>query len=198
MKNIIVHLRPTFSFLIFASLIFGIIYPGIVTLILHTTFSKKANGDLIYQKGILRGSTSIGQSFTQPQYFWSRPSATTIPYDSSASTGSNISPTSKEYLTTIKNRAQSLMTANSMQKDFIPIDLVTASASGLDPHITVAAAKYQITRVAQTRHIDESALQLLISSMSEPRQFWILGEPRINVIKLNMKLDELSPYPHGK
>lgn len=191
--SIIKQIRPTLVFLSLSTILFGIIYPVLITLILQFTFTEKANGELLYKNNILIGSALLGQSFSQPQYFWSRPSATAPAYNSLASTGSNLSPTSSAYSSLITDRIHILKPNDSTQEKPIPIDLVTASASGLDPHITLAAAHYQVARIASTRHIDEKALYMLIELMLEPRQYGMLGESRLNVLKLNMKLDEMSP-----
>ncbi len=193
-NSIIKQIRPVVAFLGLSAILFGIIYPLLITFTLQFIFSAKANGDLIYKNDVLIGSALIGQSFSQPQYFWSRPSATYPTYNSVASAGSNLSPTSSAYLTKIKERIHILQESSPTQQSLIPVDLVTASASGLDPHITLAAAIYQVPRVALLRNMDEKMLNLLIQSIQEPRQFGLLGEPRINVLKLNIKLDELGSY----
>lgn len=192
--------KPLFVSIIFLTLytlIFGFIYPGLVALINQTLFPEKANGSLIHENGKIIGSELIGQEFSNPKYFWSRPSATNAPYNSAASTGSNLSPANPVLLNNVKNRVQALQNADLSNSKPIPIDLVTASASSLDPHISIASAFYQAGRVAKKRHLDENVILELVKSSIEHRQFGFLGEPRVNVVLLNIKLDQLGTGQNG-
>jgi K+-transporting ATPase KdpC subunit len=192
-KGIIIkQLRPTIVLLFLFTIIFGLIYPGIVTLILQLSFPFQANGSLIQQGDNIRGSELLGQEFTDPKYFWSRPSAIDTPYDAAHSTGSNLSPANPTLLNNVKKRVDALQKVDPTNTQPIPVDLVTSSASGLDPHISLAAAVYQIHRVAWARNTDEKIIFDLVKSSVEFRQFKLLGEPRINVVKLNLKLDQMS------
>lgn len=172
----------------------GIVYPGVVTALAQLFFPDRANGSLIRDEGgNPLGSELIGQAFGDPRYFWGRPSATApFPYNAGASSGSNLGPTNPALLDAVKARAQVLKDADPDNRAPIPIDLVTASASGLDPHISPAAADYQIGRVAKARHIDPQALRQLVARHTESRQWGIFGEPRVNVFRLNLALDRLA------
>lgn len=188
---IIAPLWPAIAFLCLFTLLLGIIYPAIVTFVLQFSFPDKANGSLIHIDNTLRGSTLIGQPFSEPQYFWSRPSATSPYYNSANSTGSNLSPTTSIFLDQLKSNIQNLQNSDPDNAMPIPIDLITASASGLDPHISIAAALYQVPRIAHHRNINESTLYALVTNITESRQWFVLGEPRVNVLKLNMALDNI-------
>jgi K+-transporting ATPase ATPase C chain len=171
----------------------GIIYPLLVTLIAQVVFPHQANGSLIESEGKYFGSELIGQQFDQAGYFWGRPSATLpSPYNGSASSGSNYGPSNEELLVNIQKRIEALKKSDPGNTMSIPVDLVTCSASGLDPHISLAAAVYQIPRVARVRHMSEGILQEMVNSNMEGRQFGILGEPRVNVLRLNLALDEIK------
>jgi K+-transporting ATPase KdpC subunit len=171
----------------------GIIYPLFVTLIAQVVFPHQANGSLIGSEGKYFGSELIGQQFDQAGYFWGRPSATLpSPYNGSASSGSNYGPSNEELLVNIQKRIEALKKSDPGNTMSIPVDLVTCSASGLDPHISLAAAVYQIPRVARERHMSEVILQEMVNSNMEGRQFGILGEPRVNVLRLNLALDEIK------
>lgn len=184
---------PTLMFLGLFSLFFGALYPGVVMVINKTLFTKKANGCLILLDNHIRGSALLGQPFTEPKYFWSRPSATTpLPYSYIHSQGSNLSPYQPQLLLRVKQRILDLQKADPTNKELIPIDLVTTSASGLDPHISLASAEYQIARVARARNLTERTIIELVQNNIEDRQWGMLGEPRINVVTLNMKLDALK------
>jgi K+-transporting ATPase ATPase C chain len=171
----------------------GIIYPLLVTLIAQVVFPHQANGSLIESEGKYFGSELIGQQFDQAGYFWGRPSGTLpSPYNGSASSGSNYGPSNEELLVNIQKRIEALKNSDPGNTMSIPVDLVTCSASGLDPHISLAAAVYQIPRVARVRHVSEGILQEMVNSNMEGRQFGILGEPRVNVLRLNLALDEIK------
>lgn len=174
------------------SLLTGIAYPLLVTGIAQATMPVKANGSLIVKDGKPVGSSLIGQSFSDPKYFWGRPSATgPMPDNASASGGSNLGPTNPALLDAVKTRVQALRDADPGNTTPVPVDLVTASASGLDPHISPAAAEYQLVRVARLRGIAPDAVRKLVAVHTEGRQFGILGEPRVNVLELNLALDAL-------
>lgn len=168
----------------------GVAYSLAITLVGQTVFSHKANGSLVERDGKIVGSELIGQAFTSPRYFWSRPSA--AGYNGGGSTGSNLGPTNPAQLDAVKQRVADLKAVHSVDAE-VPIDLVTASASGLDPHITPAAADYQIARVAQARNLEEQKVRELVASHTQGRTFGVLGEPRVNVLQLNLALDDLVP-----
>jgi potassium-transporting ATPase KdpC subunit len=187
------HIRIALILLGIFTVLTGIIYPLVVTGISQAVFSHQANGSLIVEDGIVVGSELIGQSFGDPKYFWGRLSATTVfPYNASASSGSNYGPLNSKLRQAIESRVDALKTFNPENNQPIPIDLVTFSASGLDPHISIAAANYQIPRVAQYRGITEEQVFELVNRFTEGRQLGILGEPRVNVLKLNLALDEIK------
>jgi potassium-transporting ATPase KdpC subunit len=168
----------------------GLIYPLAVTGIGQTVFPHQAKGSLILQDGRVLGSELIGQPFADPKYFWGRPSATPpFPYNAAASSGSNLGPLNPVLLDAVKARVEALRQADPSQQGPIPIDLVTASGSGLDPHISPAAAEYQISRVAKARKLDPKMVRELVAKYTEGRQLGILSEPRVNVLKLNLALD---------
>jgi K+-transporting ATPase ATPase C chain len=171
----------------------GLIYPLVVTGLAQLVFPRQANGSLITQNGQTVGSTLIGQSFDDPKYFWGRLSATgPFPYNAAASSGSNLGPTNPALLDAVKARIAALQAADPSNTQLIPVDLVTASGSGLDPDISVAAALYQIPRVARLRGLSESAVRTLVDKYTTGRQFGFLGEPRVNVLKLNLALDAIK------
>ena len=170
----------------------GIAYPLLVTGISQLTMSGKANGSLIVREGKPVGSELIGQSFSEPKYFWGRLSATgPMPYNASNSGGSNLGPTNPALMDAVKARVQALRAADPGNTQPVPVDLVTASASGLDPHISPAAAEYQLARVARVRLIKSETVRKLVAEHTERRQFGILGEPRVNVLELNLALDSM-------
>jgi K+-transporting ATPase ATPase C chain len=178
------------------SVVTGLLYPWVVTGLAQALFPSQANGSLIIKKGRPVGSEWIGQSFADPKYFWGRPSATgPMPYNGLASGGSNLGPTNPALIDAVKARIQVLKAADPGNPRPIPVDLVTASASGLDPQISPAAADYQIGRVAQVRGLKIDQVQALVARFVEGRQFGVLGEARVNVLKLNLALDELSRTP---
>ncbi len=172
------------------TVITGVLYPLAVTGIAQAVFPRQANGSLIRQHGQVIGSALIGQPFSSPQYFWSRPSATTpFPDNSLASGGSNLGPTNPVLLQQVKARIAALHAADPSQHAPIPVDLVTASGSGLDPDISPAAALYQVPRIARLRHLSEQRVRALVARYTTLRQLGFLGEPRVNVLELNLALD---------
>jgi K+-transporting ATPase ATPase C chain len=185
-------IRNAFMSLILLTLLTGIIYPLAVTGLSQVIFPYQANGSIIARNGKPVGSALIGQEFDDSEYFWGRPSATTpYPYNGSSSSGSNLGPNNPDLIKAVQSRIQALHTADPANTAKIPVDLVTASGSGLDPHISPAAAEYQVRRVALARGIDEAKVRALVAANTEGREFGILGEPRVNVLKLNLALDDL-------
>jgi len=186
--------KQAFLLLAVLSGLTGIVYPLAVTGIAQAVFPRQANGSLIYRDGKPVGSSLIGQSFTSPKYFWSRPSATSpMPYDAGSSGGSNLGPANPDLAKAVADRIAALRKADPENRTPVPIDLVTASASGLDPHISPAAAEYQAGRVAKARKMDEKHVRELIGKHTESRTFGLLGEPRVNVVELNLDLDQSRP-----
>lgn len=186
-------LKQTIICLLLLTLISGIVYPLIITGLAQLLFPYQANGSLIVKDGKTIGSALVGQSFNNPSYFWSRPSATSsVPYNAANSSGSNLGPLNPVLMDNIKARITILKGFEPENKTAIPVDLVTASGSGLDPDISLAAADYQIPRVAQARHRTETEIRELIGKYSKGRQLEILGDPRINVLELNLALDALK------
>ena len=184
------HLRPALVLLIALSVLTGLIYPALVTGVAQIVFPRQANGSLIVKDGKVVGSSLIGQPFDDPKYFWGRPSATSpFPYNAASSSGSNQGPTNPALLEAVKGRVEALRAADPGNTAPVPVDLVTASASGLDPHISPAAALYQVGRVARARKLDEAAVRQLVEQHTEGRQLGFLGEPRVNVLALNLALD---------
>lgn len=191
-------LRPAIISLLVLSLLTGIVYPLIVTGLGQVLFPRQAEGSLIVRDGRRVGSGLIGQPFDRPEYFWTRPSATgAVPYDAAASSGSNLGPTNPALLDAVRRRIATLRAADPGNSSPIPVDLVTASGSGLDPHISPAAAAYQIDRVARERHLDSGRVAALVARATEPRTWRVLGEPRVNVLQLNVALDSVAPAPLG-
>jgi K+-transporting ATPase ATPase C chain len=192
------HFRPAIVLLALLTAVTGVVYPLLVTGIARVVFPLQANGSLIQHDGKLVGSRLIGQTFDDPRYFWSRPSATAPhPYNASASSGSNLGPLNPAMLSIARTRAEALRNADPGNGAPIPVDLVTASASGLDPDVTPAAALYQVSRVAHARGIDPALVRHLVEGHIQGRQFGLLGEPRVNVLELNLALDALAhPDPH--
>jgi K+-transporting ATPase ATPase C chain len=187
------YFKPAVMLLLLLTVLTGVIYPLVVTAFAQLFYADKANGSLIHDaKGQPIGSVLIGQSFNNPKYFWGRPSATApYPYNAAASSGSNLGPMNPALLDTVKARIQALEALEPDNEAVVPIDLVTASASGLDPHISLAAVNYQLNRVANARHIAVSDVQKLIADHTETRQWFLLGEPRVNVLQLNLALDSI-------
>ncbi|WP_428121281.1 potassium-transporting ATPase subunit KdpC [Dissulfurimicrobium sp.] len=190
--KVFIIIRKAFMALILLTLLTGIAYPLLVTGLSQAIFPYQANGSIIVKNGKPVGSALIGQQFDDPKYFWGRPSATTpYPYNGSLSSGSNLGPDNPELIKAVQARIQALHAADPGNTAKIPVDLVTASGSGLDPHISPAAAEYQVRRVALARGISEAKIRALIAANTEGREFGILGEPRVNVLKLNLALDDL-------
>jgi len=199
------ELRPALVLLVVMTAVTGIAYPLAVTGLSQAIFPWQSQGSLIEKDGHVVGSALIGQSFTGPAYFWGRPSATTgtdpadpsksvaAPYNAANSMGSNLAPTSKALAEGVAAAAEAARAAHPDQKGPVPVDLVTASASGLDPHISPAAAAYQVKRVALARRVPVEEVQKLLAAHTEGRELGILGEPRVNVLKLNLALDDRWP-----
>lgn len=187
-------LKPAFMMLLVWTLLTGVAYPLLVTGLSQIIFPRQANGSLLLDNnGKPVGSALIGQSFSDPKYFWGRPSATSpYPYRADASGGSNLGPNNPALLAAVQARIHTLKASEPGNPRPVPVDLVTASASGLDPHISPAAAAYQINRVAKARKMSIAALRELVNAHTEPRQWLILGEPRVNVLQLNLALDGLA------
>ena len=184
------YLRPALVSLIFFTLITGVAYPLVVTGIAQVIFPYKANGSLIVKDGKVVGSALIGQVFDEPKYFWGRPSATSpFGYNAGSSSGSNLSPTNPDLIKAVQGRVEALRAADPGNTAPVPVDLVTASGSGLDPHISPAAALYQVSRVARERKLAPDAVRALVERNTEGRFWGMLGEPRVNVLALNLALD---------
>lgn len=183
-------LRPAISLLLALTVITGVLYPLAATGLAQLIFPHQANGSLIVKEGKPIGSSLIGQSFTDARYFWGRPSATSPnPYNGSSSSGSNTGPSNPALVDAVKQRIADLHAVDPSNKAPVPVDLITASASGLDPEITPAAAAYQVARVAEARKLSVSQVQALVEECTSGRTLGILGEPRVNVLKLNLALD---------
>jgi len=184
------HLRPAIMSLLLLTALTGIVYPLVVTGIAQVLFPRQANGSFIMKDGKPVASELIGQPFDDPKYFWGRPSATSpFPYNAAASSGSNLGPTNPTLKKAVQERIDALHAADPGNTAPIPVDLVTASGSGLDPDISPAAALYQVPRVARARGLGQDAVRNLVEQNVEGRQFGFLGEPRVNVLKLNLALD---------
>jgi K+-transporting ATPase ATPase C chain len=186
-------IRPAVTLFVVMTAITGVVYPLLITGIAQAAFSKQANGSLIVKNDKAIGSSLIGQPFSDPKYFWGRPSATSPqPYNGIASSGSNQGPLNPALIDAVKARVDALRAAEPENASPVPVDLVTASASGLDPHISVAAANYQATRVARARSLSVQAVQDAVKAHTEGRLLGFLGEPRVNVLNLNIALDDLN------
>ena len=187
------QIKPAIVIFLLLTLVTGIIYPLFVTGIAQMIFPVQANGNLIEHNGRVAGSAQVGQPFDSPDYFWGRPSATSpVPYNAGASSGSNLGPNNPALINAVKARVDALHAADPGNTQAIPVDLVTASASGLDPDISVASAEYQVPRIARERNLSEQDVHALVGQQIEPRQFGLFGEPRVNVLSLNLALDDIS------
>ncbi|MHB8426630.1 MAG: potassium-transporting ATPase subunit KdpC [Acidiferrobacterales bacterium] len=186
------NVKSAIAMLVFFTIVTGLAYPALVTGLAQAFFSRQANGSLIVRNGKPVGSRLIGQSFSDPKYFWSRLSATApYPYNAANSSGSNLGPTNPALLAEVEGRIKVLREADPGNSAPVPVDLVTSSGSGLDPDISPAAAYYQASRVARERHLSLARVRRLISRHITGRQFGVLGEPRVNVLELNLALDAL-------
>ena len=182
--------RPAITLFLMLSVITGLVYPLLVTGVAQVVFPRQAAGSLLSVNGPVVGSSLIGQSFTDPKHFWGRPSATSpFPYNASSSSGSNLSPTNPALVKSVQERVAALRAADPGNPAPVPVDLVTASGSGLDPHISPAAALYQVNRVAKARKLEPAVVRDLVERHTEGRQLGVLGEPRVNVLALNLALD---------
>ncbi len=189
---ILKQFRCAFAMLLVMTLLTGVVYPAVLTLVGQATFAHQVAGSLIERDGVVIGSEWIGQPFASPSFFWGRPSATSrMPYDAAASSGSNLGPLNTDLQAAVERRVALLRASDPSNTAPIPIDLVTASGSGLDPHISPAAALWQVARVARARGLDEARLRALVEAHVEGRAFGILGEPRVNVLQLNLALERL-------
>jgi K+-transporting ATPase ATPase C chain len=183
-------IRQAFVLFLVLAMLTGVVYPFVMTGVAQVVFPRQANGSLIVRDGKLIGSALVGQQFDNPRYFWGRPSAGG--YNGGASTGSNYGPTNPTQLDAVRNRAAKLRDAHPDQSGLVPVELVTASGSGLDPHIGPAAAEYQVGRIAKVRSMAPAKVRELVARQTEGRTLGVLGEPRVNVLKLNLALDGLN------
>jgi K+-transporting ATPase ATPase C chain len=194
MRTYIRQLTPALLAVVVFTLICGVIYPMVATAIGQVVFDHQADGSLIERDGHVVGSELIGQVFTAPDYFHSRPSAAGDGYDGAASSGSNLGPTNPDLLDAVKERVAAYREENSLPADaMVPVDAVTASGSGLDPHISVANADIQSARVAAARGLDVGTVMAMVHDYTEGRDLGVLGEPGVNVVRLNLALDDLAP-----
>lgn len=190
------EIRPAVASFAVLTLVTGVVYPYAVTGLAQALMPVRANGSLIVQGGQVVGSTLIGQPFSDPKHFWGRPSATgPTPYNAAASSGSNQGPTNPALVAAVQARVQALREADPGNSAPVPVDLVTAFGSGLDPHISPAAAAYQVDRVARARGLDPETVRQLVAAHTEKRQFGVLGEPRVHVLRLNLALDGPASLP---
>jgi potassium-transporting ATPase KdpC subunit len=187
------NVRPALVMIVLMTILLGGVYPAAVTAIASVLFPWQANGSLIEKDGKAVGSALIGQPFSDPGHFWSRPSATgPFPYNAASSSGSNQGPLNPALTDAVTARIKALRDADPGNSALVPADLVTASASGLDPHISPAAAAYQVARVARARGLDPAQVTALVDEFTEGRQFGFFGEPRVNVLLLNSRLDSIT------
>lgn len=189
------EIRPALILLGAFTLLTGVAYPAVVTGAARVLFPRQASGSLIRDGEHIRGSTLIGQPFSGPGYFWGRPSATGPAYNAAASSGSNVGPTNPALAEAVKDRIAALPASDPSNTAPVPVDLVTSSGSGLDPHITPAAAAWQVARVARARGIPEAQVRELVAAHTEGRTFGVLGEPRVNVLTLNLALGRTEVLP---
>ena len=188
------QLRPALVLILALSVLTGLLYPLIVTAVAQVAWPGKAGGSIVTVDGRQVGSALVGQPFSGPAYFWGRPSATSpVPYDASASAASNLGPTNPALLAAVQARVAALRAADPHEKGPVPADLVTASGSGLDPDVSVAGALYQVPRVAAARGLSPDAVERLVRGHARGRTLGFLGEPRVNVLELNLALDRLRP-----
>lgn len=185
------QLRPALCVFGVLTLVTGVAYPVLVTMFAQALFPYQANGSVIEKENRAVGSVLIGQTFDSPGYFWGRPSATTPTYNAGSSTGSNLGPTNSALLDAVRERTEMIRQAHPGQVGPVPLDLVTASASGLDPHISPAAAEYQVARVARARGLTEDRVRQVVAEQIQLRTLGVLGEPRVNVLRLNLTLDDI-------
>ena len=185
------YVTASVKMLLLLTVLTGMIYPLVVTGLAQLFFNHQAQGSPILKDGKIIGSELIGQNFDDPKYFWGRPSGTSPAYNAAASSGSNLGPTNKALIAAVESRVKTLRDADSHNSASIPADLVTASGSGLDPHISIEAAKFQSSRIARLRNFPVNQVNRLIDSLVEGRDFGIWGQPRVNVLKLNLALDQL-------
>ena len=183
------EIRPALVIFALLTVVTGVIYPGVVTLIGTVFFRAEATGSVIESGDRAVGSSLLGQTFTAPGYFWGRPSATSPAYNGGASSGSNLATTNPALATAVEARVAALRAADPGNRQPVPVDLVTASGSGLDPHISPAAAAYQVPRVARARGLPETRVRELVAGATRERTFGLLGEPRVNVLELNLALN---------
>lgn len=185
--------RTSLSIFVLMTVLTGVVYPLAITLVANVILPHQARGSVLTDGDRIVGSELIGQAFRGPGYFWSRPSATgPVPYNAASSSGSNLGPSNPALHTAIQERVSRLQAAGGSKVTPVPVDLVTSSGSGLDPHISPAAAEYQTARVAKHRGIPEPEVRQLVRQYTEGRQFGLLGEPRVNVVRLNLALDKLA------
>lgn len=197
LMELLKQLKIAFILLLVLTVLTGLLYPTLVTGIAQLLFPWQANGSLLKQNTKLIGSALIGQNFATDHYFWGRPSATSpFPYNAASSSGSNLGPSNPALLAAVNKRIAHLKQFETKNDDLIPVELVTASGSGLDPEISPLAAMYQVPRIAKARHIPAEELEALINKLTKDRTFTVLGEPRINVLELNIALDKLE-VTHG-
>lgn len=188
-KNLIIALLMTLT----TTVLFGLLFPLLITGLAQVLFPKQANGEMLTRNGHVIGSRLIGQTFSSPGYFHSRPSSAGTGYDAANSSGSNLGPTNQSLISRVHGDADRLQTENPTAT--IPIDLLTASGSGLDPHISPEAAEFQVRRIARERALSEDVVREAVRQHTQSRQFGFLGEARVNVLELNLTLDEISPKP---
>lgn len=193
MRALLRQLRPALLITLVFTLVCGVAYPLLCTAIGQAAFNNKVNGSLIERDGVVVGSKLIGQSFAAPQYFHPRPSAAGTGYDGSASSGSNLGPLNPDLLKAVEDRAVAYRQENGLDTNaLVPVDAVTASGSGLDPHISIANARFQIPRVAREHGLETSVVERLVTKYTDGRQLIVLGDPGVNVLELNLALDKLT------